>query len=179
MPPNLACTHGPATGTFPARDSPGNWGENRQIFSKSLLQHFSEAQQGSPAAHRTGEQAAAMRARQPRGKDGHSPLRLLPPRFGMVSHPMGHGSTLSPAGPAAGRAFQRGHPQPCFTMAKGIPEGGRETYGQAPCANCQRLGHGKMCARRLPRPIWDRHSGVVRIAPKPPLSAGAGVAEAL
>lgn len=92
MPPNLACTHGPATGTFPARDSPGNWGENRQIFSKSLLQHFSEAQQGSPAAHRTGEQAAAMRARQPRGKDGHSPLRLLPPRFGMVSHPMGHSS---------------------------------------------------------------------------------------
>lgn len=90
----------------------------------NISQRRSE-QQGSPAAHRIGEQAVAMRARQPQGKDGHSPLRLLPPRFrfGMVSHPMGHGSTLSPVGPAAGRAFQRGHPQPCFTMAKRDPRG--------------------------------------------------------
>lgn len=111
-------------------------GEKTGRFFPKAFSNISQShseQQGSPGAHRIGEQAAAMRARQPQGKDGHSPLRLLPPRFGMVSHPMGHGSTLSLQQEGLSRGVTPSHVSP---WQKGSPrvDGKRTARLHAPTA---------------------------------------------
>lgn len=125
MPPNLACTHGPATGTFPARDSPGNWGENRQIFSKSLLQHFSEAQctAGLPGRSQDWGASSSDESQAAPGEGWPQPAAPAAStiRDGFSSH--GAREHAEPCGACSGKGFPEGSPPAMFHHGKRDPRG--------------------------------------------------------
>lgn len=63
-----------------------------------------------------------MRATQHRGKDDHSPPRLLSPRFGIVPHPMGQ---AEPCEACSRKGFPEGSPPATFHRGTRDPQGRR------------------------------------------------------